>query len=382
MIKSFKIRLYPTKDQEQLIWKHIGCCRYIWNYMLALQQQRYENSEKHLSAFDMINQLKPLKADGEHGWLYDVANTSLVTTCRDLDKAYKEFFHKTRGYPKFKSRKRDKPSFPVRHGYSIYFADDRFVQIEKLGRVRYRTDFEFAYGRNVLNFLNPRISNKNGKWLLTFGLECENQVSELTNEPLGIDLGVKDLAIAAYNGQHMVFHNINKSKRMRDLSKKERHLQRSISRKYEASRKRTGRYEKTKNIIREEALLSRICARKANIRHNYIHQITHTLASLLPARVVMEDLNVQGMMKNRHLSKAIQEQNFYEFMRQMEYKCAWRGIPFGKVPRFYPSSKTCSACGCVKKDLRLSERIFVCPECGCTIDRDYNAALNLSRYEI
>lgn len=382
MIKSFKIRLYPTQDQEQLMWKHIGCCRYIWNYMLALQQRRYENGEKRLSAFGMINQLKSLKTDGKYGWLSDVSNKSLATICCDLDKAYKDFFHKTRGYPKFKSRKRHKPSFPVRYDHGIYFADDRFVQIEKLGRVRYRTDFEFAYGRNVLNFLNPRISNKNGKWFLTFGLECENQALELTNEPLGIDLGVKDLAIAAFNGQHMVFHNINKSKRMRDLSKKERHLQRSISRKYEASRKRTGRYEKTKNIMREETELSRIRARKANIRHNYIHQITHTLVSLLPARVVMEDLNVQGMMKNRHLSKAIQEQNFYEFMRQMECKCAWRGIPFGKVPRFYPSSKTCSACGCIKKDLRLSERTFVCPECGCTIDRDYNAALNLSRYEI
>ena len=382
MIKSFKIRLYPTQDQEQLMWKHIGCCRYIWNYMLALQQRRYENGEKRLSAFGMINQLKSLKTDGKYGWLSDVSNKSLATICCDLDKAYKDFFHKTRGYPKFKSRKRHKPSFPVRYDHGIYFADDRFVQIEKLGRVRYRTDFEFAYGRNVLNFLNPRISNKNGKWFLTFGLECENQALELTNEPLGIDLGVKDLAIAAFNGQHMVFHNINKSKRMRDLSKKERHFQRSISRKYEASRKRTGRYEKTKNIMREETELSRIRARKANIRHNYIHQITHTLVSLLPARVVMEDLNVQGMMKNRHLSKAIQEQNFYEFMRQMECKCAWRGIPFGKVPRFYPSSKTCSACGCIKKDLRLSERTFVCPECGCTIDRDYNAALNLSRYEI
>lgn len=382
MIKSFKIRLYPTQDQEQLMWKHIGCCRYIWNYMLALQQQRYENGEKHLSAFDMINQLKPLKTDGDHSWLYDVASTSLQVVCRDLDQAYKEFFRKTRRYPKFKSRKRAKPSFPVRCGYGIYFVDDRFVQIEKLGRVRYRTDFDFAHGSNVLSFLNPRISNKNGKWLLTFGLECENQAPELTSEPMGIDLGVKDLAIAACNGQHMVFHNINKSKRMRDLTKKERHLQRSISRKYEASRKRTGRYEKTKNIMREEAALSRIRARKANIRHNYIHQITHTLVSLLPARVVMEDLNVQGMMKNRHLSKAIQEQNFYEFMRQMEYKCAWVGIPFVKVPRFYPSSKTCSACGCIKKDLRLSERTFVCPECGCAIDRDYNAALNLSRYEI
>ena len=359
MIKSFKIRLYPTQDQEQLMWKHIGCCRYIWNYMLALQQRRYENGEKRLSAFGMINQLKSLKTDGKYGWLSDVSNKSLATICCDLDKAYKDFFHKTRGYPKFKSRKRHKPSFPVRYDHGIYFADDRFVQIEKLGRVRYRTDFEFAYGRNVLNFLNPRISNKNGKWFLTFGLECENQALELTNEPLGIDLGVKDLAIAAFNGQHMVFHNINKSKRMRDLSKKERHLQRSISRKYEASRKRTGRYEKTKNIMREETELSRIRARKANIRHNYIHQITHTLVSLLPARVVMEDLNVQGMMKNRHLSKAIQEQNFYEFMRQMECKCAWRGIPFGKVPRFYPSSKTCSACGCIKKDLRLSERTFV-----------------------
>ena len=149
MVKSFKIRLYPTKDQEQLMWKHIGCCRYIWNYMLALQQRRYENGEKHMSAFGMMHQLRLLKTDGEHGWLADVSNKSLAIICNDLDKAYSGFFRKTRGYPKVKSRKRDKPSFPVRCGYGIYFADERFVHIEKLGRVRYRTDFEFAYGRNI-----------------------------------------------------------------------------------------------------------------------------------------------------------------------------------------------------------------------------------------
>ena len=189
------------------------------------------------------------------------------------------------------------------------------------------------------------------------------------------------MAVVAYGDRQLVFHNINKSKRIRDLNKRIRHVQRGISRKYEASKKRTGgRYEKTNNIRREEEKLRKLQARKTNIRSNYLHQTTHTLVSMLPRQVVMEDLNVSGMMKNRHLSKAVQEQCFYEFIRQMQYKCAWNGIRFLQVDRFYPSSKTCSCCGAIKRDLKLSDRIFECPNCGAVIDRDYNAAINLSRY--
>lgn len=378
MIKSYKIRLYPTKEQEQLMWKHIGSCRFIWNWMLAKQEELYKQGEKHLSAFDMMNLLTPLKKQDEYSWLKEVSNTSLKDICRDLDKAYKMFFKKTSGFPKFKSRKKSKPNFPIRTD-TLYFKDDKVLNIEKIGKVKYKTDFAFEYGKGTCKFTNARVSYINGKWMLSFGMEYENQARELNDVSMGIDLGVKDLAIVEYNGEPLVFHNINKSKQMRELGKRIRHMQRSIFRKYETNR--TGKkYNKTKNIEEQEERLRKLRARQSNIRRNYTHQTTHKLVSLLPKRIVMEDLNVRGIMKNRHLSKAVQEQCFYEFIRQMEYKCAWNGIELVKADRFYPSSKTCSGCGCIKKYLKLSDRTYHCDDCGLTIDRDYNAAINLSRY--
>ena len=377
MIKSYKIRLYPTKEQEALMWKHIGACRYIWNYMLAYQQEQYVNGEKHLSAFDMIKLLTPLKKDGEHEWLCEVSNASLGVVCRDLDKAYKGFFKKIARFPKFKSRKRSKKTYPVKDD-RIYFINSKLMHIEKVGKINYKTDFDLPQGRGH-KFTNPRISNVNGKWMLSFGMECENQAPVLTDISMGIDLGVKDLAIAEFNGTKITYRNINKTSKMKRLEKQRRHLERSISRKYEQNR-RGNTFVKTNNIMRSEERLKKMYARMTNIRTNYIHQTTHDLVSLLPKRVVMEDLNVTGMMKNRHLSKAIQEQCFGEFIRQMQYKCEWNGIEFVQVGRFYPSSKTCSCCGAIKRDLRLRDRVYVCAECGAEIDRDYNAAINLSRY--
>ena len=196
---------------------------------------------------------------------------------------------------------------------------------------------------------------------------------------MGVDLGVKDLAVVEFNNEKIVFHNINKSKKVRILKKRIQHTQRTISRKYECNRKGS-KYFKTNNILKEETKLRKLHYRLANIRNNYIHQTTHSLVKLLPKRVVMEDLNVTGMMSNRHLSKAIQEQGFNEFIRQMRYKCEWNNIEFVQVDRFYPSSKTCSNCGCIKSNLKLKDRTYVCEDCGFTIDRDYNAAINLSRY--
>lgn len=375
MIKSFKVRIYPTKFQEALMWKHIGSCRFIWNYMLSEQEKLYDLGERHLSAFDMINLLKPLKNDGEHEWLYEVSNTSIQITCQDLDKAYKSFFKKQSGFPKFKSRKRSKSNFPVRE--TIYFKDGKAI-IEKLGKVKYKTDFDLPQGRGT-KCSNPRISFINGKWILTFGIECENQTPELTEKKVGIDLGIKDLAVVAIDNESAVFHNINKSRSVRKLKRKIIYLQRSISRKYEQNRI-GNTYVKTNNILRQEIKLRRLHARLSNIRSNYIHQCTHYIVSKLPCRVVMEDLNVSGMMKNKHLSKAIQEQCFFEFIRQMKYKCEWNGIEFIQVSRFYPSSKTCSNCGCIKHDLKLSDRTYSCSECGFVIDRDLNAAINLMKY--
>lgn len=327
MIKSYKIRLYPTKEQEALMWKHIGACRYIWNYMLAYQQEQYVNGEKHLSAFDMIKLLTPLKKDGEHEWLCEVSNASLGVVCRDLDKAYKGFFKKIARFPKFKSRKRSKKTYPVKDD-RIYFINSKLMHIEKVGKIKYKTDFDLPQGRGH-KFTNPRISNVNGKWILSFGMECESQAPVLTDISMGIDLGVKDLAIAEFNGTKITYRNINKTSKMKRLEKQRRHLERSISRKYEQNR-RGNTFVKTNNIMRSEERLKKMYARMTNIRTNYIHQTTHDLVSLLPKRVVMEDLNVTGMMKNRHLSKAIRSSVFGEFIRQMQYKCEWNRIEFVK----------------------------------------------------
>lgn len=377
MIKGYKIRIYPTKEQEALIWKHIGSCRFVWNYMLDLQIRRYEKGEKHLSGFDMMKLLTPLKREEEYAWLKEVSNTSLQRTCSTLASDYDGFFRKRSGSPKFKSRKRSKPSFPI--CCERFYFDGNTVQVQKLGRVKHKSDFQFPQGTGH-KFSNARISFINGKYMLSFGMECENQAPHLTDQKVGIDLGIKELAVVACGDEQLVFGNINKSRKVRMLKRKLKHTQRTISRKYEASKARTGRYEKTRNIEREESKARKLHARLTNIRNNHLHQTTAKIISLLPVRVTMEDLNVTGMMKNGHLSKAIAEQCFYEFIRQMRYKCEWNGIEFVQVPRMYPSSKTCSCCGTVKRNLKLSDRTYVCHDCGLTIDRDYNAAINLMRY--
>jgi putative transposase len=345
--------------------------------MLALQEERYANDEKHLSRFDMIKLLPLLKKDGEHDWLYEVSAATLQIACSDLSEAYSRMFNKTAKKPRFKSKKKAKPSFGI-SSQNFYFKSEKRVNVEKIGDVKYKTSFDFPIGSGF-KFSNPRISYKNNKWMLSFGMECENQAPCLTDKKVGIDLGIKELAVVAIGAEQLVFHNINKSKKMRTLNRQLKHTQRAISRKYQAN-KVGNKFVKTRNIERLEDKLRRLHARISDIRKNYIHQTTHKIVSMLPSRVTMEDLNVSGMMKNRHLSKAISEQCFNEFIRQMRYKCAWNGIEFVQANRFYPSSKTCSYCGCIKHDLKLSDRTFVCNDCGFTIDRDYNAAINLMRY--
>jgi len=335
--------------------------------MLALQKQRYQGGEKYLNAFGMMKLLSPLKKNEEYAWLANVSNGTLQTICRDLDKAYSKFFNKTSNLPKFKNRKRSKPSFPVRA--DRFYLVNNTAHIQMIGKVIYRTNYDLPQGREH-KFLNPRISYVGGKWLLTFGMERENQAPVLTDQFMGIDLGIKDLATVSFGQEKIVYHNINKSRKIRQLERKRRHMQRI------ADRRRKGSKRKTK----ADDQVARIYRRQANIRQDYRHQTTKALVNLLPRRVAMEDLNVSGMMKNRYLARAIAEQGFDEFIRQMHYKCKWYGIEFIQVPRFYPSSKTCSSCGNIKRNLKLKDRTYVCEICGLTIDRDFNAALNLQRY--
>lgn len=214
---------------------------------------------------------------------------------------------------------------------------------------------------------------------LTVGIEQEEIEEELTDISLGIDLGVQNLAICS-DGK--VYKNINKTKTVRKIEKRLKRLQRKVSNKYEMNKnKEKGEFVKTKNIIKLEKKIQHTHRRLNNIRNNYLHQTTTSIVKTKPYRIVVEDLNVQAMMKNKHLADSIRKQCFYEFERQLEYKCKIRGIEFVKADRFYPSSKTCSHCGKIKKDLKLSDRIYRC-DCGFVMDRDLNASINLSKYKL
>jgi len=223
--------------------------------------------------------------------------------------------------------------------------------------------------------MNPRIKYDGLNWYITVGIEYEDSTTLSTNEGIGIDLGIKDLTICSDGN---TYKNINKTHKIKKLEKRKRRLQRSISRRYEKNKK-GGSYCKTSNIIKSEKELLKLNHRLTNIRQNYLHQTTTEIVKTRPSFIVLEDLNVKGMMKNKHLSKSVQQQCFGEFRRQIEYKSAWNNIQVIIADRFFPSSKLCSYCGNIKKDLKLSDRIYRC-ECGNVIDRDYQAALNLKKY--
>ena len=227
----------------------------------------------------------------------------------------------------------------------------------------------------IAKYFNPGITFDGLNWYISVGIEWEESAEPPTNQGIGIDMGIKDLAICS---DEQKYQNINKAPKVKKLEKRKRRLQRSIARKYEKNKKGES-YCKTKNIIKEEKELLKLHHRLTNLRQNHFHQTTTEIINRKPRFIVLEDLNVKGMMKNRHLSNAVQQQCFGAFRRQIEYKSAWNNIPVMIADRFFPSSKLCCRCGKIKKNLKLSDRIYRC-ECGNVMDRDYQAALNLKRY--
>lgn len=370
-MKALNIRLYPTREQEILFLKHIGSQRYVYNWALAKNNELYKKENKKYSATELGKMLTKHKDEVE--WLKEVSSTTLKESIRCLDKAYIKFYKGQSKLPKFKSKKKSKNSFYSRYD-RIKFYENNIVKLEKIGKVKCKSSYNMDLTK-VSKFINPHISYNGRCWILTLGIEIENRPHKTTDEVIGIDLGVKELAVCS-NG--MVFKNINKTNQIKKLEKRLKHLQRKVSKKYE-SNKKGGRYLKTNNIKDLEKRINKLHRKLKNIRLDYTHKCTSTIVKTKPCRIVMEDLNIKGMIKNKHLSKAIQQQNLYKFIRQLEYKCEWNNIDFVQVDRFYPSSKMCSNCGNIKKDLKLSDRIYKC-ECGLTIDRDFNASLNLANY--
>lgn len=381
MIKSIKVRLNPNNKQLTKLFQYAGCARFAYNWAIAREQENYKQGNKFLSDNELRKEFTQLKKLQEYEWLNEVSNNVTKQAIKDACNAYKRFFTGQCKYPKFKSKKHSALSF-YQDNMKIQFTTTH-VKVEKFSMSTKRNKQKLNWiklcekGRipTDCKYVNPRFTYDGLYWYVSVGIEVNDNTIIPLNEGIGIDLGIKNLAVCSDKN---TYENINKTQKVKKLEKRKRRLQRSISRRYEKNKKGAS-YCKTSNIIKREKELLKVIKRLTNIHQNYLHQITSEIVKRKPSFICIEDLNVSGMMKNKHLSKAIQQQGFYEFRRQIEYKSEWNNIPVIIADRFFPSSKLCSCCGHIKKDLKLSDRIYKC-ECGNVIDRDFQASLNLKIY--
>ena len=381
MIETIKVQLRPNNKQLTKLFQYAGCSRFAYNWTISREQENHKLGNKFLSDNELRKEFTQLKKQEDYKWLTRISNNVMKQAIKDACNSYKRFFKGQSKYPKFKSKKNFKQSF-YQDNVKIQFTDTH-VKIEGFSTSRKKNKQKLNWiklcekGRIPTNckYMNPRFTYDGLHWFVSVSVEVDDNADIPTSEGIGIDLGLKDLAVCSDGN---TYKNINKSPKVKKLEKKKRRLQRSISRKYNMN-KRGESYKKTSNIIKREKELLKVIKRLTNIRRNHLHQTTSEIVKRKPSFICIEDLNVSGMMKNKHLSKAIQQQSFYEFRRQIEYKAKWNNIPVIIADRFFPSSKLCSCCGEIKKDLKLSDRIYQC-DCGNIIDRDYQASLNLKQY--
>ena len=381
MIKSIKVRLRPNKKQLTKLFQYAGCARFAYNWAINKEQENYNCGNKFLSANNLRKEFTQLKKREDYEWLNHVSNNVPKQAIKDACNTYKRFFKGQCKHPKFKSRKRTTQSF-YQDNVKIQFTDTH-VKVEGFSMSKKRNKQQLNWiklcekGRIPPNakYVNPRFTYDGLHWYVSVGIEIPDSTDIPTNEGIGIDLGLKDLAICS---DGYTYKNINKTHKVRKIEKRQRRLQRSVSRRYEKNKKGEC-YCKTRNLIKRQKELLKVTKRLTNICRNHLHQTTSAIIKRKPSFICIEDLNVCGMMKNRHLSKAVQQQGFYELKRQLQYKAERNNIPVIIADRFFPSSKLCSCCGNVKSDLKLSDRIYRCI-CGNTIDRDFQASLNLKAY--
>lgn len=381
IITTIKVCLRPNKKQLTKLFLYAGCARFAYNWAIAKEQENYQQGNKFLFDNELCKEFTQLKRSKGYEWLNHVSNKVPARAIKDACNAYKRFFKGQCDRPKFKSKKHSRLSF-YQASDKIQFTDthvkvEGFPMSKRKNKQRLNWIKLCEKGRVPPNckYVNPRFTYDGLHWYVSVGIEIPNSTTIPSNEGIGIDLGLKDLAVCS---DEYTYKNINKTHKVRKIEKRQRRLQRSVSRRYEKNKKGEC-YCKTRNLIKRQKELLKVTKRLTNIRQNYLHQTTSAIIKRKPSFICMEDLNVRGMMKNRHLSKAVQQQDFYEFRRQLQYKAERNNIPVIIADRFFPSSKLCSCCGHVKTDLKLSERIYKC-KCGNTIDRDFQASLNLKSY--
>ena len=375
MLKSFKTEINPTPEQKVKINKTIGTCRYVYNFYLSHNKALYDKGEKFMTGKSfsvwLNNEYIPNNAD--KAWMKEVYSKAVKKSIENGCIAFTRFFRHQSNFPKFKKKgKSDVKMYFVKNNPKDCACERHRLNIPTLGWIRLKEKGYIPTTKDGWKIKSGTVSIKAGRYYVSVLVEIpDTKAANNSGEGIGIDLGLKDLAIVS-NGK--IYKNINKSARLRKLEKQLQREQRYLSRKYE-NLKKGGSTQKT-NIQKQRLKVQKLHHKIDNIRTDYINKTIAEIVKTKPSYVTIEDLNVSGMMKNRHLSKAVASQKFYEFRTKLKAKCGDNGIELRVVDRWYPSSKMCHCCGCIKKDLKLSDRIYRCV-CGYVEDRDFNASLNL-----
>ncbi|MBI6041192.1 IS200/IS605 family element transposase accessory protein TnpB [Clostridium perfringens] len=376
--RAYKIEIDPTAEQKSKIHQTIGVSRFIYNFYIAHNKEIYDREGKFVSGMDfskwLNNEYIPNNKDMK--WIKEVSSKATKQAIMNGDKSFRDFFKKAKGFPKFKKKKnQDVKAYFPKNNKTDWTIERHRVKIPTLGWIRLK---EFGYIPVNSIVKSGTVSQKADRYYVSILVEeNDKKVYKSTNEGVGIDLGVKEFVVCS---DGIKFKNINKTSTVKKIEKKLKREQRKLSRKYESLKIRNKNLKEGRatrqNIQKQVVKVQRLHQRLRNIRTDYINKTVFSIIKQKPSYITIEDLNVKGMMKNKHLSKAIASQKFFEFKTKLTVKCKENNIELRIVDRFYPSSKTCSQCGKVKKDLKLSDRVYKC-DCGFTIDRDLNASINL-----
>ena len=375
LLKSFKTEINPTEEQKARIRKTIGTCRYVYNFYLGHNKALHDNGEKFMTgkSFSLWLNNEYIPDNPDKTWIREVYSKAVKKSIEDGCAAFTRFFKHQSDFPKFKKKdKSDVKMYFVRNNPKDCQCERHRLKIPTLGWVRIKEKGYIPTTKDGYMIRSGTVSVKAGRFYVSVLVEIPDvNINNNLNEGIGIDLGLKDFAIIS-NGK--TYRNINKSAGLKKLEKQLIREQRSLSRKYENLKK--GESTQRANIQKQKLKVQKLHHKMDNIRTDYINKIIAEIVKTKPSYITIEDLNVKGMMKNRCLSKAVASQKFYEFRKRLKAKCDEKGIELRVADRFYPSSKTCHHCGSIRKNLKLSDRIYRC-ECGYVADRDLNAALNL-----
>lgn len=375
MLKSFKTEINLTKKQIIKINKTIGTCRYIYNLYIIHNKELYENGEKFISGRNfsvwLNNEYIPNNPDKQ--WIKEVSSKSVKKSIEDGYVAFLIFFKHKSNFPKFKKKNNsDVKMYFVKNSKTDCLSERHRIKIPTLGWVRLKEKGYIPTSKDGFIVRSGTVSYKAGRYYVSVLIDILEQNIQNNNNPgIGIDLGLKDFAICSDGS---IYQNINKTNNIRKIEKKLKREQRKLSRKIISIKKGESTQ---KNFVKQKLKVQKLYQRLTNIRTDYLNKTINSIVKTKPSFIVIEDLNVSGMMKNRHLSKAIAQQKFFEFRTKLISKCKEYNIELRIVDRWYPSSKLCHDCGQIKKDLKLSDRIYICSECGYTENRDINASLNL-----